>query len=64
LPFDSRAAECYADIAAHRRSAGKPISQLDAMIAGIARAHQARLATRNHRDFSDCDIDVVDPWRS
>jgi predicted nucleic acid-binding protein len=62
LPFDSRAADIYANIAAVRKSSGKPISQLDAMIAGITRGHQARLVTRNGRDFADCGIDFVDPW--
>jgi hypothetical protein len=62
ISFDSRAADSYAVIAALRKSAGRPISQFDAMIAGITRSHQARLVTRNLRDFADCDIDLVDPW--
>lgn len=62
LPFDSRAADSYANIAAMRKSIGRPISQLDAMIAGIARANQARLVTRNGRDFADCGIDFINPW--
>jgi toxin FitB len=62
LTFDSRAADFYATIAALRKSSGKPISQLDAMIAGIARAHRARLVTRNGRDFADCGIEIIDPW--
>lgn len=62
LPFDSDAAMAYADIAAARRRAGQPISQFDALIAGIVRSRGARLATRNVRDFADCDIAVVDPW--
>jgi predicted nucleic acid-binding protein len=64
LPFDSQAADCYAEIAALRRSTGRPISQMDAMIAGVARAHHAHLITRNGRDFEDCDIDLVDPWNA
>src|ERR1700743_3751521 len=61
LPFDSRAAGLYASIAAHRKSIGRPISQLDAMIAGITRSHQARLVTRNGPDFRSCGIEVIDP---
>lgn len=26
------------------------------------RSREARLATRNVRDFSDCEITAVDPW--
>ena len=43
---------------------GRPITVEDAMIAAIARAHGAALATRNGRDFADCGIAVVDPWEA
>lgn len=62
LTFDNEAADAYADIAAHRRSVGRPISQFDAMIAAMARSRGAGLATRNDKDFDDCGIDVVNPW--
>lgn len=64
LPFGSDAAAAYARIAADRRRRGAAISQLDAQIAAIARASGATLATRNVDDFTNCGIDVVDPWRS
>ena len=62
LPFDSHAALIYPDIVAGRRQAGRPISQVDAQIASIARSRGARLATRNVRDFEDCGLVLVDPW--
>lgn len=62
LPFDSHAADDYADIAAVRKTKGRPISQFDAMIAAIARSRGASLATRNIRDFAGCGIELVDPW--
>lgn len=62
LSFDVDAADAFADIAAFRRGAGKPISQFDAMIAATARSRGASLATRNTKDFEDCGIDVVNPW--
>jgi predicted nucleic acid-binding protein len=52
----------YGEIAAARRLAGKPISQFDAMIVSMARAHGASLATRNVRDFEDCGVQIVNPW--
>ena len=64
LPFDSEAALIYPEIAAHRRQSGQPISQIDAQIASIARSRGARLATRNVRDFRDCGIEIVDPWKA
>ena len=62
LPFDSAAAHAFALIAAVRRKKGRPIGDFDAQIAAIARSHGAAVATRNVGDFSDCGIDVIDPW--
>jgi toxin FitB len=62
LAFDSDAADAFASITAQRRALGRPISQSDAMIAGIARSRGARLATRNVRDFEGCGITLIDPW--
>jgi len=64
LAFGSDAARAYAQIAASRRSAGRPISQLDAQIAAIAASTGAALATRNISDFEECGITVIDPWLS
>ena len=62
LPFDSRAARAYAEIAAMRRFAGRPAAPADCQIAAIARSRDMAVATRNVRDFEDIDIEVVDPW--
>ena len=62
LPFDSRAARAYADIAAMRRSAGRTVPPADCQIAAIARSRGMAVATRNVRDFEDIEIEVVDPW--
>ena len=62
LPFDSAAAVAFADIAAERRSAGRPISNADAQIASIAKSRGAALATRNLPDFDGCGIAIVNPW--
>lgn len=64
IPFDSDAADAFAEISASRRAAGKPISQFDAMIAGMARSRGASVATRNVEDFEGCGIDVVNPWEA
>lgn len=62
LPYDSDAADAHAALAAMRRLQGRPISQADAMIAGIVRSRGATLATRNVRDFEGCGIALIDPW--
>lgn len=64
LSFDQDAARLYAVIAAHRRAKGIPISQFDAQIAAICRAHQAVIVTRNVDDFAHCDLNIVNPWES
>lgn len=62
LSFDQDAADTYARIASSRKNAGRPISQFDAMIAGITQSRGASLATRNVKDFADCGIEVINPW--
>ena len=62
LPFDEQAARVFAQLAALRRMQGRPMSQLDAQIAAIAKAHGATLATRNTDDFEGCGIRLVNPW--
>lgn len=62
LPFDEDAARAFAAIAAARRAQGRPIADLDAQIAAIARSRGATLATRNTADFEDCGIRLVNPW--
>jgi toxin FitB len=62
LPFDSRAAHAYAQIASSRRSIGRPMSQADAQIGAIALTHGASIATRNITDFERCGIELVNPW--
>ncbi len=64
LPFDSAAASAYAQIAASRRKAGRPIAQFDAQIASIARSRSASLATRNVGDFEGCGVELINPWTS
>ncbi len=62
LPFDSFAAKAYAEIAAQRRAAGRPIAEADCQIAAIARALDAPIATRNFKDFDGCGVRVNNPW--
>jgi predicted nucleic acid-binding protein len=62
LTFDEDAARAFAKIVAARNAAGRPIAQFDAMIAAIARAHRAAVATRNTADFQSCGIGVIKPW--
>ena len=62
LSFDRAAAEEAARLTVERRTAGCPGESRDTMIAGIALAQRATLATRNVRHFDDLSVPVVDPW--
>ena len=62
LPFESAAAKSYAEIAADRRRAGRPIGEAGCQIAAISRCRGAALVTRDVRDFEGAGVDVIDPW--
>lgn len=63
-PFDTAAALRHSECAAKRRAIGRHIGTADAMIAGIALAHHASVATRNTKDFAGTAVDVVNPWEA
>lgn len=60
--FDSVAAEQAADLMARRKSQGRPMDLRDTMIAAIALATRATIATRNVEHFADLDVPIVNPW--
>lgn len=63
LDFDTAAAESAAALAADRQRKGRPVDLRDTLIAAVAVARHATIATRNVRHFSDLSVPVVDPWR-
>lgn len=62
LPFDSAAAQIYAEIYASRRAIGRRIEEDDCQIAAIARSQNMAVATRNVNDFADCGVEIINPW--
>lgn len=64
LPFDEQTSPWFAHLTAERERSGHPLSQMDAMIAALARQHRAMLATRNVADFSHCGIKLINPWNA
>ena len=61
-PFDATAAEHSAELMASRHKKGRPVELRDTMIAGIALACHASLATRNVLYFEGLSVPVVNPW--
>lgn len=53
LEFDDAAARAYGRIDASLRRAGRPVGDMDALIASIALRHGQLLVTRNPRHFLD-----------
>lgn len=62
LSFDEAAAHCYGNIMGRRKELGRPMSILDGQIAAIALTHGCALATRNIKDFQDCDLELINPF--
>ena len=62
--FDQAAARQAANLAAARKSKGRPRDPRDSMIAGIVLASRATLATRNVKHFEDIAKSVVNPWEA
>ena len=62
LPFDLDAAMFYGEIVGLKLALKQKVETLDCQIAAIARANDAKLATRNIKHFLDCGIDLIDPW--
>lgn len=60
--FDFTAAREAARLASARQRSGRMSEWRDTMIAGIAIAQRATLATRNIRHFDDLSTPVVNPW--
>ncbi|HLF66560.1 MAG TPA: type II toxin-antitoxin system VapC family toxin [Gammaproteobacteria bacterium] len=62
LTFDEHAAYLYGELMGLRKTLGKPLSVPDGQIAAIASLHNATLATRNIRDFKDCNLKLINPF--
>lgn len=60
--LDLSAAALYGTVLKIRKSMGRPIDEMDALISATAMAHGATLATRNTADFEHCGIALVNPW--
>jgi tRNA(fMet)-specific endonuclease VapC len=62
LPLDERVVEATASIRAQLRRVGKPIGELDALIAGHAVALDLVLVTHNTREFARVGGLTLEDW--
>jgi toxin FitB len=63
-PFDIAAAREYSDLAAERQERGRRIDLMDGLVAAIARAQGAILATRNIDHFADLGLELINPFEA
>lgn len=61
LPFDDKAGLIWARLMADGKSAGRPRSGLDMIVAAIAGANDCVVVTDNERDFAG--IEIINPIR-
>ena len=61
-PLERNGAEWAAEFRVQAQSSGRTLELGDALIAGIARANDLAVATRNITDFNGLDVKVVNPW--
>ena len=61
LPFDERAGLLWARLMAQGKSAGRPRSGLDMIIASVAGANDCVIVTNNERDFAG--LEIFNPMR-
>ena len=62
LPFDTQAAQYYAQLAAEARRTGFGFPVPDGYIAAIAVANKMRVATRDTGPFVAAGVSFINPW--
>ena len=62
LTIDESIARAWGDLHAARQRMGRPLPMADGLIAATAVVRGLTLATRNGADFSECGVQIVDPW--
>ena len=61
LPFDETAAPIWARLMAAGKTAGRPRSALDTIIAAVAEANGCVVVTNNEKDFAE--VEFINPLR-
>jgi predicted nucleic acid-binding protein len=63
LPITAEIAERSGRLRGTLQARGKSRTQADMLIAATAQFHGLTLVTRNARDFEDCGLSLLDPFR-
>lgn len=62
LPVDANVASTYADLRTDCKKRGKPVADMDLLIAATAKANNLILATLNTKDFEVIQGVIVEDW--
>lgn len=63
IPIDEEIFNEWQSLVAELKTAGKPLSAMDGLIAATVRAKGLVLITYNREIFSEAGIEVSDPWQ-
>ncbi len=62
--FDEKSAESYSELRAALRQKGRPIGEIDVLIAAVALANKATLVTHNVKHFAIVEGLAIEDWIS
>lgn len=64
VPIDLAIADRWGLLAAEAKRKGKPIAVIDGLLAATALQHNLTVVSRNANDFTNAQIQVLNPWRA
>ena len=62
LPWEARTGLKWAELLARLRASGRAMPIKDSLIAATALVHGLTIVTRNHSDFANAGVRVIDPF--
>jgi predicted nucleic acid-binding protein len=62
VPVDSAIADRWSLLASAAKRKGKTLSVIDGLLAATALHHNLTVVSRNARDFTETQVQVVNPW--